>query len=104
MVVNKTIDIPFVEHITEEERFNLEFLWNKYPKKVGKKEALYYYNQAIKNGESFDVIEQGLDNYIDYLKNEGTPDIHIKYGSNWFKNECWNDEYETNNHYFDDIF
>lgn len=25
-----------------------EFLWNKYPKKVGKKEALYYYNQAIK--------------------------------------------------------
>lgn len=81
-----------------------EFLWNKYPKKVGKKEALYYYNQAIKNGESFDFIEQGLDNYIDYLKNEGTPDIHIKYGSNWFKNEYWNDEYETNNHYFDDIF
>lgn len=81
-----------------------EFLWNKYPKKVGKKEALYYYNQAIKNGESFDIIEQGLDNYIDYLKNDGTPDIHIKYGSNWFKNECWNDEYETNNHYFDDIF
>ena len=65
-----------------------EFLWNKYPKKVGKKETLYYYNQAIKNGESFDVIEQGLDNYIDYLKNEGIPDIHIKYGSNWFKNEC----------------
>ena len=30
MVVNKTIDIPFVEHITEEERFNLEFLWKKY--------------------------------------------------------------------------
>lgn len=29
MVVNK-IDIPFVEHITEEERLNLEFLWNKY--------------------------------------------------------------------------
>ena len=40
----------------------------------------------------------------EYLNNEGTPDIHIKYGSNWFKNECWNDEYETNNHYFDDIF
>lgn len=81
-----------------------ELLWNKYPKRVGKKEALYYYNQAIKKGESFNIIEQGLDNYIDYLNNEGTPDIHIKYGSNWFKNECWNDEYETNNHYFDDIF
>lgn len=79
-------------------------LWNKYPKKVGKKEALYCYNQAIKNGETFDTIKQGLDNYVEYLKNEDTPDIHIKYGSNWFKNECWNDEYETNNHYFDDIF
>lgn len=81
-----------------------ELLWSKYPKKVGKKEALYYYNRAIKKGESFNIIEQGLDNYIDYLNNDGTPDIHIKYGFNWFKNECWNDEYETNNHYFDDIF
>lgn len=81
-----------------------ELLWNKYPKRVGKKEALYYYNQAIKNRESFEIIEQGLDNYIEHLKNDDTPDIHIKYGSNWFKNECWNDEYETNNHYFDDIF
>lgn len=68
-----------------------------------KKDKLKLINEVL-NGKSFDVIEQGLDNYIDYLKNEGTPDIHIKYGSNWFKNECWNDEYETNNHYFDDIF
>lgn len=81
-----------------------ELLWNKYPKKVGKKEALYCYNQAIKNGETFDTIKQGLDNYVEYLKNEDTPDIHIKNGSNWFKGECWNDEYETNNYYFNDIF
>ena len=27
-----------------------ELLWNKYPKKVGKKEALNYYNEAIKMG------------------------------------------------------
>lgn len=51
-----------------------ELLWNKYPKKVGKKETLYCYNQAIKNG------------------------------FNWFKGECWNDEYEINNYYFNDIF
>lgn len=78
-----------------------ELLWNKYPKRVGKKEALYYYNQAIKNGESFEIIEQGLDNYIEHLKNDDTPDIHIKYGSNWFKNECWDDEYEVNYHNID---
>lgn len=73
-----------------------ELLWNRYPKKVGKKEALNYYNEAIKNGGSFDIIEQGLDNYIEHLKDDDTPDIHIKNGSNWFKNECWNDEYEVN--------
>ena len=72
-----------------------ELLWKKYPKRVGKKEALYYYNEAIKRGETFDVIKRGLDNYIEYLKNEDTPDIIIKNGSNWFKGECWNDEYEV---------
>ena len=70
-------------------------LWKKYPKRVGKKEALYYYNEAIKKGETFDIINQGLDNYIEYLKSEDIPDIIIKNGSNWFKSECWNDEYEV---------
>lgn len=78
-----------------------ELLWDKYPKRTGKKEALYYYNQAIKNGESFDTIEQGLDNFIEHLKIDDTPDIHIKNGSNWFKGECWNDEFEVNYHNID---
>ena len=36
-----------------------------------------------------------MDNYVEYLKSEDTPDIIIKNGSNWFKGECWNDEYEV---------
>lgn len=96
-----SLDLSYIDHKTINQ---FELLWNKYPKKVGKKEALYYYDQAIKNGESFEIIEQGLDNYIEHLKNDDKPDIHIKYGSNWFKNECWNDEYEINNYYFNDIF
>lgn len=78
-----------------------ELLWKKYPKRVGKKEALYYYNEAIKKGETFDTIEQGLDNYIEYLKNEDIPDITIKNGSNWFKGECWDDDYEVSYHNID---
>ena len=78
-----------------------ELLWNKYPKRVGKKEALYYYNEAIKKGETFDTIEQGLDNYIEYLKNEDIPDITIKNGSNWFKGECLDDDYEVSYHNID---
>lgn len=72
-----------------------ELLWKRYSKRVGKKEALYYYNEVIKMGETFNFIKQGLDNYIEYLKNEDTPDIIIKNGSNWFKGECWDDEYEV---------
>ena len=78
-----------------------ELLWNKYPKRVGKKEALYYYNEALKKGETFDTIEQWLDNYIEYLKNEYIPDITIKNGSNWFKGECWDDDYEVSYHNID---
>lgn len=78
-----------------------ELLWNKYPKRVGKKEVLCYYNKVIKKGETFDVIDQGVDNYIEYIKNEDTPDILIKNGSNWFKGECWNDEHEVNYHNID---
>lgn len=94
----KTFDCADID---SESKRQFDFLWDKYPKKIGKKEALYYYNEAIKNGESFDIIGQGLDNYIEYLKDNNTPDILIKNGSNWFKGSCWNDEYETNNYDFD---
>lgn len=30
MVINKIGDVPYVQYITEEERCNLEFLWNEY--------------------------------------------------------------------------
>lgn len=76
----------------------------KYSKKNGKSVALYYYNKTIKNGESFNVIGEELDNYIKYIEEKGTQDIFIKNASTWFKSECWNDEYETNNYYFNDVF
>ena len=64
-----------------ETKRQFEFLWDKYPKKIGKGVALYYYNKAIKNGESFDVIGEGLDNYIKYIEENGTQDIFIKNAS-----------------------
>lgn len=81
-----------------------ESLWSKYPKKVGKAEALHYYDTAIKNGESFDIIDQGIDNYNEYINYNMTQDIFIKNGSTWFKNGCWNDNYEINRFDYNDIF
>ncbi|MGN1324337.1 MAG: hypothetical protein ACI4VR_03980 [Bacilli bacterium] len=85
-------------------RSQFEYLWNKYPRKIGKNEALYYYDKAIKNGELFDIIGGGLENYINYIEEKNTQDLFIKNGSTWFKGECWNDEYPTNRFDFNDVF
>lgn len=55
-----------------------DVLWDKYPKKIGKAEALKCYNEAIQEGYSFDVINQGLDNYIKYIDLNGIEKEYIK--------------------------
>ena len=70
----------------------------KYHRKVGRAEALKYYNEAIEDGHSFDVINQELDKYIRYIEINGTEKEFIKKRSSWFNGYCWEDEYD------DDIF
>lgn len=84
--------------IDAEIKKQFDVLWNKYPRKVGKAEALKYYNEAIEDGHSFDIINQGLDKYIRYIEINGTEKEFIKKGSSWFNGYCWEDEY------YDDIF
>lgn len=81
-----------------------DYLWNKYPKKIGKKDAIQYYNDAINEGESFEDIKNGLDNYLKYIKESDMQDIFIKNGSNWFKDYGWNDEYTNNEFDIDKVF
>lgn len=64
--------------IDEEIKKQFDVLWDKYPKKIGKAEALYCYNEAIQEGYSFDVINQGLDNYIKYIDLNGIEKKYIK--------------------------
>jgi hypothetical protein len=72
-----------------------EKLWEKYPKKQGKKDALRHYINARKKNVSFETIDKGLDNYIEHLKKTKTQNQYIKQGSTWFNQECWNDDYKT---------
>lgn len=81
-----------------------DYLWNKYPKKIAKKDALQYYNDAINEGESFEDIKNGLNNYLEFVKESDMQDIFIKNGSNWFKNYGWNDEYTNNEFDIDKVF
>ena len=70
-----------------------EQLWELYPNKKSKKKALGYYINARKKGNTYEEIESGLYNYLDYIKNDKVEVQFIKHGSTWFNQECWNDEY-----------
>lgn len=76
-----------------EEEF--EQLWAMYPKKQGKKKALEYYISArtSKDPVTFEIVKQGISNYIFNIKETGLDPKYIKHGSTWFNQQCWKDDY-----------
>lgn len=78
-----------------EKEFNI--IWNDYPNKKGKANALKSYIKARKKGTTKEDIYNGLKNYIKYIKLEKIDQQYIKHGSTWFAQECWNDDYTINN-------
>lgn len=71
-----------------------ENLWKIYPKKVDKKKSLEYYTNARNKGIEYETIKQGLDKYVEYCKNNEW--YSPKHCNRWFRDESWNNEYETN--------
>ena len=82
-----------------ENQFNNEFdkMWEYYPNKKGKDDARKKYIFARKSGVSYEIIAQGLKNYINYIKAENIELKFIKHGSTWFSRKCWNDDYKISN-------
>ena len=70
-------------------------VWNIYPRKEGRKNALKAYIKARKNGTSKETILSGLNAYISKIKAERTETQYIKHGSSWFSQECWLDDYSA---------
>ena len=70
-------------------------VWNIYPRKEGRKNALKAYIKARKNGTSKETILNGLNAYISKIKAERTETQYIKHGSSWFSQECWLDDYSA---------
>jgi hypothetical protein len=70
-------------------------VWNIYPRKEGRKNALKAYIKARKNGTSKETILSGLNAYIGKIKAERTETQYIKHGSSWFSQECWLDDYSA---------
>jgi hypothetical protein len=75
-----------------------EKLWQKYPRKDGRKKALMHFTASVKTENDLVNIRRALNNYIYYLNKNNIEYRFIKSGSTWFNN--WQDwiEYEgTNN-------
>lgn len=74
-----------------DERF--ESLWALYPRKVGKQKARKYYERAVKNGTSDEIIKKGIESYNKEIRVQGTQTNFIQHGATWFGNAGWENEY-----------
>ena len=87
----------------KELEIEFEELWKLYPKKKEKPKALKSYIKARKEGTTKEEVKQGIDNYNKEIEIKKTDKQYIKYGSTWFNNCCWLDDYDftppKNNNY-----
>ena len=81
---------PTKETITKEtikERYVIfQKIWDQYPKKIGRKEALGYFNSTVKTNEDYKRIEIAIQNY---LHSERVMRGFVLNGANWF--DQWED-------------
>lgn len=96
--IEKDIDIDKKENIKEKPNNKLfesefELLYEIYPKKQGKANALKSYIKARKEGVAMEDIRQGIQNYLKYITITKKEDKYIKHASTWFNQQCWNDTY-----------
>jgi len=78
--------------VNQEKEFDL--IWEKYPRKLGKKEAFRHFKASVKTEDDLASIHTALDKFVAQMgKERRTPDKY-PYGSSWFND--WRDwvEYE----------
>lgn len=63
-------------------------LYNRYPRKLGKKAAIRHYYASVKTERDRENIEKALDNYIEHCKKLSSQQ-YIQHASTWFNN--WQD-------------
>ena len=86
--------------------FEREFdaLWKLYPNKKGKTKAQSkYLSLRKKNKITYEQVENGIKDYLFYIKENKVEPQYIKNGSTWFNQECWNDDYSVIKRKSDDV-
>lgn len=67
-----------------------DILWNHYPRKEGRKDALKHYKAARRQGADFNDVYNGVCRFADEMR--GTEKQYIPMGSTWFCGRRWEDE------------
>lgn len=82
---------------TEEEVLKGEFatLWELYPNKKGKQDALKCYIKARKDGVTYEQVEAGIKAYAEYVRVKQTSKEYMKHGSTFFRQKSWEDDWST---------
>lgn len=74
-----------------------EELYAIYPKKQGKEEALRCFMDDVRMGVAIEEIKQGVQNYVNHCKEQGTKDQFICMISNFFSKRRWRDDWVRSN-------
>lgn len=74
--------------------YDFEGFWKAYNRVGNKKQAEKAYNKAIKRASHEEII-RGVAAYQAQCISRGTKREHIKHGSTFLNNDCWADEYHT---------
>lgn len=90
-IVNSKTNKSIKQVSAIEQRFNA--LWEIYPKKQGRADALKAYKKAVLSGVTDDQIKQGIENYKQYIDKRGTEPQYIKQGGTFFNKQAWGDDY-----------
>lgn len=64
-------------------------LWQTYPRRLGKKDALKHFRASVKSTADLERIKVALANYKSKLAKDKTEEKYIQHGSTWFNN--WQD-------------
>lgn len=81
-------------NIKEINKESFERLWSLYPNKKGKDKAYKSFEKALKDGVAVETIENGINQYLAFIKKSKIEPQFIKHGSTWFNQRCWEDEYD----------
>lgn len=92
---DKSKEIRVNKNTVSEAAAEREFdvLWDLYPKKQGRKDALAAYIRARKAGTAYEDVARGIEMYKGYITAKKIEDRFVKQGSTFFRQAAWENEW-----------